>query len=295
MPLGKKKAAAKAPSKKPAPKKAAPPPAKKEKAAAPAVAPKKMAPPPVAPEPTFVKQASFAEKKAALEAHALKEGLPKPALATPPAPPPPPSPTFVRESSPAERKAALEKVVAEEGVTSVLAKAPWKRGPAPTPTPAPAPANPAERTGPKVQMTKAPLAQPTGVNPRNSVILDSNALMMQFQFHIDIEKEVNRILGGNYEVIVPSIVVGELERLAKDGTGKETAEARMAAELARTFKVVDAPGDGDVGILKLAEQVNAVVVTNDKRLRATLRAKGIPNIYMRSRAFLTIEGHIPGM
>jgi rRNA-processing protein FCF1 len=275
-----------APSKRPAPPKPtyAPPPPGKSPA------------PPAKHEPEFVKRASFAEKKAALEALAERVGIapPQPIAAAPPASPPPP---FVREMSPADRKAALEKVVDEQGVTGLLAKAPWKRGSAPPPAPSgpPTVALPADRAGPRVQMTKAPLEQTTGKSPPSTVILDSNALMMQFQFHIDIEKEVNRLLGGNYTMVVPQIVVDELGRLAKEGAMKEAAEARMAIELAKTFDVVESPGDGDTGILRAAERLNAIVVTNDKRLRAQLRAKDIPNIYMRSRAFLTIDGHIPGM
>lgn len=296
------------PASKKAPKKKASPVPRKKAAGTPEAPPRKprpaaprptyapppaAAPEPIAPTPPpFVKQASFADRKAALEALAQKEGVTAPKSALPTVRP---QPTFVREAPAADRKAALEKVVAEQGVPGLLAKAPWKRSPSAPPAPSPAPAAPAERTGPRVQMTKSPLAPATGRSPPSVVILDSNALMMQFQFHIDIEKEVNRLLGGNYRMVVPQIVVDELSRIAKEGAQKEATEARMAAELAKTFDVVESPGDGDTGILRLAEKINAVVVTNDKKLRAQLRAKDIANIYMRSRAFLTIEGHIPGM
>jgi rRNA-processing protein FCF1 len=243
-----------------------------------------------------VRRAPAAERKAALEAvldqervhEAVQQASPAPAAA-------PPAPSYVKESPAALRKAAVEQLAEESGVKGALAKAPWKRASPPVaPAPAlPAPAAPSSR--PRVTMTKAPLESTTGRSPPKVVILDTNALMMQFQFHIDIEREVNRILNGNYEVVVPSIVVDELQRIAKEQTGKDQATARMAAELAKTFRVMDAPGEGDTGILRLAEQLNAVVVTNDKRLRATLRAKDIPNIYMRSQAFLTLEGHLPGM
>lgn len=271
----------------PAPKKPAPP---KPQIAPP---PPKPAPKPVVADPAFVRQAPAADRKAALEAILNKEGVTEALpVAAPKAPPPPP---FVKESSAAARKAAVEQLAEESGVKSLLAKAPWKRGEAPAaPVVPPTPAAPAPKDQARAIMTKAPLESTTGRNPPSTVILDSNALMMQFQFHIDIEKEVNRLLGGNYRMVVPQIVVDELQRLAKEGQQKEATEARMAAELARTFDVVESPGDGDTGILRLAEKLNAVVVTNDKTLRARLRAKDIPNIYMRSRAFLTIEGHIPG-
>lgn len=292
------KKAAKAPAKAakaPPPKKAAPPkpqaPAPKPPEPAKAVA-KAPAKAPFVEDPTFVRQAPAAERKAALESILSREGVPE-ALPTPPKPTPPP---FVKESSAAARKAAVEQLAEESGVKGLLAKAPWKRGPEPAaPAGPPQPAAPAPKDAPRAIMTKAPLEQTTGRNPPSVVLLDTNALMMQFQFHIDIEKEVNRLLNGNYHYVVPQIVVDELSRLAKEGGSKEAAEARMAAELAKTFEVVESPGDGDTGILRLAEKINAIVVTNDKKLRAQLRAKDIPNIYMRSRAFLTIEGHIPGM
>lgn len=269
----------------------------------PAPAPRPAQRPPAAKpveEPLFVRQASPAERKAALEAVLHEEGVAKAVQHAATAPPAPVLPGYVKESPASIRKAAVEQLAEESGVKGALAKAPWKRGPPAPPTPPPpAPPVPGEpqapRASPRVMMTNAPLAATTGKSAPKVVILDTNALMMQFQFHIDIEKEVNRILGGNYEVVVPSIVVDELHRIAKEQTGKDQGIARMAAELAKTFRIEDAPGDGDTGILKLAERLNAVVVTNDKRLRATLRAKDIPNIYMRSQAFLTLEGHLPGM
>jgi len=126
-----------------------------------------------------------------------------------------------------------------------------------------------------------------------AVILDTNALMMQFQFYVDIEIDLKRILGFPFHIVIPSSVVAELKRLAKTGTPKEKGEARMALELAKTFQIEAVEGDTDTAILRLAEKLNGVVVTNDKILRARLRAKGIPNVHMRSKAFLTLEGYGP--
>ncbi|HWG90368.1 MAG TPA: PIN domain-containing protein, partial [Candidatus Thermoplasmatota archaeon] len=141
------------------------------------------------------------------------------------------------------------------------------------------------------QVTSA-LPAPTLRTGKRAVVLDTNAVMMQFQFHVDIETEVRRVLDIPYEIIVPSVVVDELQRLEKSNNAKEAQEARLALEFAKQFRVVEAPGEGDTAILRLAEQLHAVVVTNDKILRARLRAKDIPNIHMRSKAFLTVEGHL---
>lgn len=137
-------------------------------------------------------------------------------------------------------------------------------------------------------MTEDP--QPEGGDEPRPVLLDSNALMMQFQFHVDIESELNRILDFPYTIVVPDLVLDELGSIAKESTGKDQHEARMALELAKDFEAREAPTDGDDGIVQLADELDGIVVTNDKILRARLRAKDIPNVHMRSKAFLSLEG-----
>jgi rRNA-processing protein FCF1 len=127
-----------------------------------------------------------------------------------------------------------------------------------------------------------------------SVIVDANALMMQFQYHVDLEQELERVMPGQFEVLVPDSVVDELENLTKDSSGKEAEEARLAIELAETFDIVEVDASGDDAIIQLATSTeDSVVVTNDKLLRAQLRAQGVPNVHMRSKAFLAVEG-FPG-
>lgn len=130
---------------------------------------------------------------------------------------------------------------------------------------------------------------------KRNVVVDANALMMQFQYHLDLETELKRVMPAAFEILVPSAVVDELETLAEESGGKEAEEARLAIELAETFDVVEVEGQGDDAIIEFAASVDdAVVVTNDKLLRARLRAKGIPNVHMRSKAFLSVEG-FPGV
>ena len=132
-----------------------------------------------------------------------------------------------------------------------------------------------------------------GRTPKRFILLDTNALMMQFQFSVDVESEMRRILDIPYEILIPQLVVEELKHLvASAPTAKDRGEAMMALRLAHTFRVCDSDEPGDTGILRLAEKLGAIVVTNDKILRARLRAKNIPNIHLRSKAFLTVEGHV---
>ena len=50
------------------------------------------------------------------------------------------------------------------------------------------------------------------------VILDTNALMMLFEFSIDLESELNRLLGAN-SIFVPTTVLDELKFLSENGNG----------------------------------------------------------------------------
>jgi rRNA-processing protein FCF1 len=162
---------------------------------------------------------------------------------------------------------------------------------APPAPPPPPPEPPVTTVSPEQLVSELPPAEP-GRQPKRFILLDSNALLMQFQFSVDIENELRRILDVQYEILVPDIVVGELRNLAGSMTGKDRGEALMAIRLAQTFRIVKTEGPADTGILRVAEKLNAIVVTNDKILRARLRAKNIPNIHLRSKAFLTVEGHI---
>lgn len=127
------------------------------------------------------------------------------------------------------------------------------------------------------------------------VVVDTNALMMQFQYYLELESELRRVMPGGFKVLVPDSVIDELESLVEANDGKQAEEARLAIELAETFEIVEVEGEGDEAIIGFAAGLDdAVVVTNDKLLRARLRAKGIPNVHMRSKAFLSVEG-FPGV
>src|SRR3970040_2289119 len=74
------------------------------------------------------------------------------------------------------------------------------------------------------------------------VILDANALLMPFQFRINLEAERRRLL-GDHEILVPSPVIEELRGLARS-----VPEARPALRLAQRFRILEAPGGADDAI-----------------------------------------------
>ncbi|TLZ66496.1 MAG: twitching motility protein PilT [Methanobacteriota archaeon] len=116
------------------------------------------------------------------------------------------------------------------------------------------------------------------------VLLDTNALLMPFQFRVNLETELGRLM-GSADLAIPSPVWTELEFLAE-----RDRDARAALQLAARYRVIEAPGSADDALLALASSLRAVVVTNDQPLLDRLRAASIPRIFLRSRNHLVAEG-----
>jgi len=117
---------------------------------------------------------------------------------------------------------------------------------------------------------------------RTVVVLDANALMMPFQFRINIDLELERLL-GSFEIVVPSTVVEELKNVAQ---AQKNSEAKVALKLAGKYRIVKAEGRGDRAVLALALELRAVLLTNDADLRKRARKAGLRTVCLRSRTHL---------
>ncbi len=113
------------------------------------------------------------------------------------------------------------------------------------------------------------------------VIVDTNGLMVQAQFGVDVFDELGRL--GYNEYIVPSAVLDELKAIEKKVKGRDKVALAVATSLAKRCRVVEAPGKADDVIAGLARQIGADVFTNDAELRKRLRNDGIKTVYMRSK------------
>lgn len=98
-------------------------------------------------------------------------------------------------------------------------------------------------------------------------------------------------------MVLPEII-DELKDL-KTHSPKLQKEASIALELSNRCKLldlslIDLPNISvDSLIIHIAEQHHMIVATNDKTLRRKLRAKHIPVIFLRKKAYLAIDGEIP--
>jgi rRNA-processing protein FCF1 len=102
------------------------------------------------------------------------------------------------------------------------------------------------------------------------VLLDTNALFLPFRDRFPLLEEVDR-LTAPATVAVPSSVIAELDRLV----ARRTSGAALARELANRFLILSHEGRGDRGLVDLAAERQAIVVTSDRELRRRLTAAGV--------------------
>ena len=122
--------------------------------------------------------------------------------------------------------------------------------------------------------------EPTSAPLPKRVILDANALFIPFQFGVNLTQALGDLLGEGVEILVPSSVVDELERL-----GGEDWRRRAALKLARQFKMINVEGRGDRAIVEAARKLKAPVVTQDKELKRRLKSEGLQVITLREKSY----------
>ena len=119
------------------------------------------------------------------------------------------------------------------------------------------------------------------------VVMDTNFLLVPFQFKVSVVRQIEELLEEPHELVVPTGVVSELGKLSK-GKGKEGAGARLALKIIEAYKMrrVKSRGNVDDWIAEYAAKEGAVVCTNDVGLRHKLKNGGVKIIVLRSRARL---------
>jgi len=114
-----------------------------------------------------------------------------------------------------------------------------------------------------------------------TVVLDTNALLMPFEVHMNLDLALRSLL-GDVRVVVPGPMVGELKNL-------ENKHAKAALMLARKYEIFQTETMGDDAIVETALRLDAYVLTNDKELRRRCRSLRIPIVYLRSNHHLVAE------
>ncbi len=125
------------------------------------------------------------------------------------------------------------------------------------------------------------------------VVVDTNFLLMPFQFRIDIFTEIERLLQEPHEIVIPSGVLGELEHL-KRNRGNVGRAANLAFSVVGRrreegkVRIADSRGNVDDWITEYAIENGAIVCTNDLYLKKRLLKMKMKIIIMREKSYLAI-------
>lgn len=120
--------------------------------------------------------------------------------------------------------------------------------------------------------------------------------MMAFQFNVDVVEELKNIV-PSCKLLVPSIVLYELEGIKKRSKGKTKIAASIALKIARSppIEVLETSlhnGETvDDSLLRISNR-SKILCTNDRELRNRARELGINVVYLRQRKYLDVDGHI---
>jgi rRNA-processing protein FCF1 len=135
----------------------------------------------------------------------------------------------------------------------------------------------------------------TESNQGTQVLLDTNFVLLPFQQRFDIYEEIPRLIGGHVNFLVLPQILRELEWLRVNGKTKEQNAAKSALHLMYQYCqiVENLPRslqnlDADTALLQYAQQLDAIVATNDGDLRRKLIKQGSRAIYLRKLSVLAL-------
>ena len=124
------------------------------------------------------------------------------------------------------------------------------------------------------------------------ILLDTNFLLIPYQFKVDIFTQINRIVHFPYKIFVLDKSVEELRKVIKEQKGKSKDAAKVALKLIaiKNIAIVNTQGNKktDDAIIELSSENNYIVATQDKDLKRRLINQRIEVIVLRQKKILVL-------
>lgn len=125
------------------------------------------------------------------------------------------------------------------------------------------------------------------------ILLDTNFLMICYQFRVDIFSEIERICHFNYGIFVLDKSIEELKKIIEEQRGKNREAAKVALQLLKIKKIgiikTNSSEKTDDLILDYASKNDALIGTQDKDLKRRLINQGVSVIVLKQKKFLAIS------
>ncbi|MFQ5405733.1 MAG: PIN domain-containing protein [Candidatus Micrarchaeia archaeon] len=121
------------------------------------------------------------------------------------------------------------------------------------------------------------------------VVLDSNFLLVPFEFKVDVFDQARGLLAGKLDFVVLDSCISEIKSF-EGQTGRKMLSALNALEK-KGLTLVKGTGKAraDDDIVAFASSNDVVVCSNDSLLRKRLKEKGVKTIFLRKKSFLVLE------
>lgn len=132
------------------------------------------------------------------------------------------------------------------------------------------------------------------MNNTKKVVLDTNFLMVPYKERIDIFQEIERLIPEDYMLFTFTGVAEELKKIreSRESRGSDKTAAKIALQFIekKDIRVLESQMKVDEAIIDFAKENkgDAVICTNDRRLKRRLRGLHVGIICMRGRSRLDL-------
>ena len=130
-------------------------------------------------------------------------------------------------------------------------------------------------------------------NNYKKILLDTNFLLVPYQFGVDIFTQIDRIMHSQYRIFVLDKSVEELKKVIEEQKGKSRDAAKVALELIaiENIAIVKTQGNKktDDAIIELSSEDDYIVATQDKDLKRRLINHGVGVIVLRQKKILVLD------
>lgn len=127
------------------------------------------------------------------------------------------------------------------------------------------------------------------------ILLDTNFLLIPYQFRVDIFTQIDKIATFEYELFILDKTLEELKKIVEKQKGKDKYAARIALKLIaiKNIGVIKTKSNRktDDIILDIALKDDFIIATQDKDLKRRLINQDISVIILRQKKRLAITNY----
>ncbi len=125
-----------------------------------------------------------------------------------------------------------------------------------------------------------------------NIILDTNFLLIPYQFNVDIFAEIARICNFKYELAVLDRTLDELNSIIEKQKGKYKSAASFGLQLlkGKSLKIIRTHSQKPVDDLLVEHaEKGDIIATQDSALKQKIKGKTGKIIILRNKKFLKFE------